>query len=98
MAIRPRPARDTTGPPRPSSVVALTSVPYLDGRGPPGPGPRPPSLQKVFMTKRLRVPRKAARASGCKPASHRLATVIQARHSFGTGRPRSGAVALVAAF
>src|SRR5580692_10331151 len=29
MAIRPSPALDTTGPPRPSVVVSITAAPYL---------------------------------------------------------------------
>src|ERR1700676_5591715 len=34
MPIRPSPALDTTGPPRPSVVVSITSAPYpRDGRG-----------------------------------------------------------------
>src|SRR5689334_15060033 len=33
MAISPSPARDTTGPPRPSVVVSITDAPYLYRRG-----------------------------------------------------------------
>src|SRR5579859_1214136 len=32
MPISPRPARDTTGPPRPSVVVSITPAPYRAGR------------------------------------------------------------------
>src|SRR5579859_735517 len=31
MPISPRPARDTTGPPRPSVVVSITPAPYRPG-------------------------------------------------------------------
>src|SRR5271170_7945193 len=34
MPIRPRPARDTTGPPRPSVVVSITPAPYRARLGP----------------------------------------------------------------
>src|SRR5271169_3728262 len=35
MPISPRPARDTTGPPRPSVVVSITPAPYRSGPGRP---------------------------------------------------------------
>src|SRR5580692_4102909 len=56
MLISPRPARDTTGPPRPSVVVFITPAPYR-------PGPDRYGRARDQDRSRLRLPRPAQRAA-----------------------------------